>query len=181
MRYLSFSLSPPHSGINLKIFRRSTWTEHIRCVVPEGTRGGKKPEREASTCDLRRRSRPRPMDMDLLCCETTETECRAYADPALLGDDRVLQNLLQTEERYAPNRSYFECVQRDISPLMRKIVAEWMLEVSERKRFFSPVSTCNTSRAIALIRGTLRPAVGLGSRGSAKPRTVATENGWLQP
>lgn len=69
--------------------------------------------------------------MDLLCCETTETEpCRAYADPALLGDDRVLQNLLQTEERYAPSSSYFECVQRDISPLMRKIVAEWMLEVS---------------------------------------------------
>ncbi|KYN21410.1 G1/S-specific cyclin-D2 [Trachymyrmex cornetzi] len=70
--------------------------------------------------------------MDLLCCETTETECRAYADPALLGDDRVLQNLLQTEERYAPSRSYFECVQRDISPLMRKIVAEWMLEYVAR-------------------------------------------------
>ncbi|XP_011060749.1 PREDICTED: G1/S-specific cyclin-D2 [Acromyrmex echinatior] len=72
--------------------------------------------------------------MDLLCCETTETECRAYADPALLGDDRVLQNLLQTEERYAPSRSYFECVQRDISPLMRKIVAEWMLEVCEEQK-----------------------------------------------
>lgn len=75
--------------------------------------------------------------MDLLCFETTETECRAYADPALLGDDRVLQNLLQTEERYAPSSSYFECVQRDISPLMRKIVAEWMLEVSDHFR-----STC---------------------------------------
>lgn len=68
--------------------------------------------------------------MDLLCCETTENENRAYADPALLGDERVLQNLLKTEERYAPSSSYFECVQRDISPLMRKIVAEWMLEVS---------------------------------------------------
>ncbi|OAD54165.1 G1/S-specific cyclin-D1 [Eufriesea mexicana] len=70
--------------------------------------------------------------MDLLCCETTETECRAYADPALLGDDRVLQNLLKTEERYAPSSSYFECVQKDISPLMRKIVAEWMLESGPR-------------------------------------------------
>lgn len=69
--------------------------------------------------------------MDLLCCETTEeTECHAYPDPALLGDDRVLQNLLKTEERYAPSSSYFECVQKDITPLMRKIVAEWMLEVS---------------------------------------------------
>ncbi|XP_034187845.1 cyclin D isoform X1 [Osmia lignaria lignaria] len=72
--------------------------------------------------------------MDLLCCETTESECRAYADPALLGDDRVLQNLLKTEERYAPSSSYFECVQRDISPLMRKIVAEWMLEVCEEQK-----------------------------------------------
>lgn len=69
--------------------------------------------------------------MDLLCCETTQNnECRAYSDPALLNDERVLQNLLKTEERYAPSSSYFECVQRDISPLMRKIVAEWMLEVS---------------------------------------------------
>ncbi|KAK2589340.1 hypothetical protein KPH14_007887 [Odynerus spinipes] len=73
--------------------------------------------------------------MDLLCCErTSETECRAYADPALINDDRVLQNLLKTEERYAPSSSYFECVQRDISPLMRKIVAEWMLEVCEEQK-----------------------------------------------
>lgn len=75
--------------------------------------------------------------MDLLCCENTAVERRAYADPAVLGDDRVLQNLLKTEERYAPSSSYFECVQRDISPLMRKIVAEWMLEVSNCFR-----STC---------------------------------------
>ncbi|XP_068984870.1 G1/S-specific cyclin-D2 isoform X2 [Bombus flavifrons] len=72
--------------------------------------------------------------MDLLCCENTAVERRAYADPAVLGDDRVLQNLLKTEERYAPSSSYFECVQRDISPLMRKIVAEWMLEVCEEQK-----------------------------------------------
>lgn len=68
--------------------------------------------------------------MDLLCCESTDSECRAYEDPTLVNDDRILQNLLKTEERYAPSSSYFECVQRDISPAMRKIVAEWMLEVS---------------------------------------------------
>jgi len=96
--------------------------------------------------------------MDLLCCETTETECRAYADPALLGDDRVLQNLLQTEERYAPSRSYFECVQRDISPLMRKIVAEWMLEVSEAESL-SLLSPRVVRRAIA---SGPRPAGGSG-------------------
>ena len=75
--------------------------------------------------------------MDLLCCETTDTECRAYADPVLLDDDRVLQNLLKTEERYSPSTSYFECVQTEVSPPMRKVVAEWMLEVSNCFR-----STC---------------------------------------
>ncbi|XP_011498355.1 PREDICTED: G1/S-specific cyclin-D2 [Ceratosolen solmsi marchali] len=73
--------------------------------------------------------------MDLLCCETTSpAECTAYADPALLADDRMLHNLLRSEERYAPSSSYFGCVQRDISPLMRKVVAEWMLEVCEEKK-----------------------------------------------
>lgn len=67
--------------------------------------------------------------MDLLCCES-ETECRAYPDPVLLNDERVLQNLLKTEERYTPSCPYFECGQRELTPQMRKIVAEWMLEVS---------------------------------------------------
>lgn len=67
--------------------------------------------------------------MDLLCCET-ECECRAYPDPVLLNDERVLQNLLDREERYCPSSSYFECVQKDLTPQMRRIVAEWMMEVS---------------------------------------------------
>ncbi|EZA49413.1 hypothetical protein DMN91_008878 [Ooceraea biroi] len=71
--------------------------------------------------------------MDLLCCETTMSENRAYLDPAFL-EDRVLQNLLQKEERYAPSRTYFESVQWDLSPNMRKIVAEWMLEVCEEQK-----------------------------------------------
>lgn len=71
--------------------------------------------------------------MDLLCCETTMKENRGYSDPTLL-EDRVLQNLLQKEERYAPNRTYFESVQWDLSPNMRKIVAEWMLEVCEEQK-----------------------------------------------
>ncbi|GLV35728.1 Cyclin D [Carabus blaptoides fortunei] len=71
--------------------------------------------------------------MDLLCCET-ECECRAYPDPVLLNDERVLQNLLKTEERYTPSCSYFECVQRDLTPQMRKIVAEWMMEVCEEQK-----------------------------------------------
>lgn len=75
------------------------------------------------------------MEMDLLCCENSETERRAYPDPTLLEDDRVLKNLLKSEERFAPRSSYFQCVQTDISPVMRKIVAEWMLEVSYQKSF----------------------------------------------
>lgn len=75
------------------------------------------------------------MDLDLLCCgenlENMETERVARADPNLLGDERVLQNLLRTEERYVPSSSYFECLQKDISPPMRKIVAEWLLEVRQ--------------------------------------------------
>lgn len=66
--------------------------------------------------------------MDLLCCET-ECECRAYADPALLNDERVLRNLLSEEERFAPSSSYFQCVQKELSPDMRRIVAEWLMEV----------------------------------------------------
>lgn len=86
--------------------------------------------------------------MDLLCCET-ECECRAYPDPVLLNDERVLQNLLKTEERYTPSCSYFECVQRELTPQMRKIVAEWMLEVRSRTK--PPASVCSVSNLFTII------------------------------
>ena len=66
--------------------------------------------------------------MDLFCTET-ESVKRSFEDPVLLKDDRVLQNLLATEDRYLPAPSYFNCVQTDIKPFMRKMVATWMLEV----------------------------------------------------
>lgn len=71
--------------------------------------------------------------MDLLCTET-ECECRAYNDPVLLNDDRVLKNLLSEEDRFSSPVSYFECVQKDLTPDMRKIVADWMLEVCEEQK-----------------------------------------------
>lgn len=71
--------------------------------------------------------------MSLLCCES-ECECRAYADEVLLSDDRVLLNMLKMEERYCPNSSYFDCVQKELTPAMRQTVAEWMLEVSNACR-----------------------------------------------
>lgn len=67
--------------------------------------------------------------MELLCCEGTRHAPRAGPDPQLLGDQRVLQSLLRLEERYVPRASYFQCVQKEIKPHMRKMLAYWMLEV----------------------------------------------------
>ncbi|XP_051008801.1 G1/S-specific cyclin-D3 [Acomys russatus] len=72
--------------------------------------------------------------MELLCCEGTRHAPRAGPDPQLLGDQRVLQSLLRLEERYVPRASYFQCVQKEIKPHMRKMLAYWMLEVCEEQR-----------------------------------------------
>ena len=72
--------------------------------------------------------------MDLYCMETVSSnECKAYADPAFILDERVMQNLLKGEERYNRCTSYFGTVQMDISPAMRRIVADWMFEVRFKK------------------------------------------------
>lgn len=68
------------------------------------------------------------MDLKLLCCETSTTENRAYPDKVLLSN-RVLDNLLKTEEQYALPASFLR-KQTEVTPHMRKIVAEWMMEVS---------------------------------------------------
>lgn len=70
--------------------------------------------------------------MELLCCEVDPVR-RAVPDRNLL-EDRVLQNLLTIEERYLPQCSYFKCVQKDIQPYMRRMVATWMLEVCEEQK-----------------------------------------------
>ncbi|KAG2462012.1 CCND1 protein, partial [Polypterus senegalus] len=69
------------------------------------------------------------MEHQLLCCEV-ETIKRAYQDANLLND-RVLQTMLKAEENYLPSANYFKCVQKEIVPYMRKIVATWMLEQME--------------------------------------------------
>ena len=53
---------------------------------------------------------------------------RAFEDPVLLDDDRVLQNLLTIDERFLPSPSYFQ-FQKEIKQFMRKMVATWMYEV----------------------------------------------------
>ncbi|KAK8387084.1 hypothetical protein O3P69_018030 [Scylla paramamosain] len=76
--------------------------------------------------------------MDLLCCENAtvdlDMKCKSYLDPVLLRDDRVLLNLLNLEEKYMPNSSYFSCVQTDVEPRMRDTVAHWMLEVCQEEQ-----------------------------------------------
>lgn len=81
------------------------------------------------------------MEHQLLCCEV-ETIRRAYPDTNLLND-RVLRAMLKTEETCAPSVSYFKCVQKEIVPSMRKIVATWMLEVRDyRLLAWNPLATC---------------------------------------
>ncbi|KAI8440080.1 hypothetical protein MSG28_001503 [Choristoneura fumiferana] len=78
--------------------------------------------------------------MELLCAERVSPSSAAPApalasvaraaapDPVLLRR-RVLDNLLRTEERYAVTVNYFGAVQTEVTPHMRRLVAEWMLEV----------------------------------------------------
>lgn len=75
------------------------------------------------------------MEEQLLCCEVDSIR-RAHQDENLLND-RVLQTMLKAEENYLPSPNYFKCVQKEIIPKMRKILATWMLEVSFQRICFS--------------------------------------------
>ena len=57
----------------------------------------------------------------------------AYPDPAVLGDDRVVQNLLTREDKYIPSCRYFDSVQNEIEPHMRMMVTTWMQDVCEEQ------------------------------------------------
>lgn len=54
----------------------------------------------------------------------------ACTDPTFLRE-RCLKNLLVSQKRYkTPPCSYFNTIQKTLTPQMRKIVAEWVIEVS---------------------------------------------------
>jgi hypothetical protein len=54
----------------------------------------------------------------------------ACDDPTFLKD-RCLKNLLTSQKRYnTPSCDYFNTIQKPLTPQMRKIVAEWVIEVS---------------------------------------------------
>ncbi|XP_063800076.1 G1/S-specific cyclin-D1-like [Pseudophryne corroboree] len=72
------------------------------------------------------------MEGVLLCWEA-QRELRALADPVLL-QSQVLERLLAAQERYIPSPTYFQSVQKEIHPYMRKMLTSWMLEVCEDQR-----------------------------------------------
>ena len=70
----------------------------------------------------------RKSNMNLLCTEGNRIK-NAYRDPVFLKDDRVLQNLLRMEEFYLIPARHLE-QQKEVKPYMRRIVVQWMFEVS---------------------------------------------------
>jgi len=78
--------------------------------------------------------------INLFCEELPARDAlkRAFADPLMLRDARVLQNLLTSEDHCLPNAKYFD-FQPEIKPFMRRILTSWMLEVPW---YFSVFAVC---------------------------------------
>ena len=60
--------------------------------------------------------------------------CRAVKDRAILGDNRVFANMLRLERHYVPSTGHYQSLQDEIKLHMRKIVVDWMLEVTVDQR-----------------------------------------------
>lgn len=84
----------------------------------------------------------------LLCSENLNTDLRtAGRDATMYSDSRVLANLISSEQKNGvPPVDYFESVQTDIKPYIRKIVNSWMQEVSEIY-FYLPTNSINLTLA----------------------------------
>ena len=81
--------------------------------------------------------------------------CSAYKDRAILDDNRVFKNMLALEEFYLPDSGVYSEVQDEIKIHMRKIVAEWMLDVCIHQRCHTDVFLLATNimdRFLATIR-----------------------------
>lgn len=95
--------------------------------------------------------------MELLCVENYEVK-RAFEDPTLLRDANILDTLLATEEKDNKKLQETSCKncngrKTEIKPFMRRIVANWMLEVCEEQRCepeVFPVSMNYLDRFLAL-------------------------------
>ena len=60
-------------------------------------------------------------------------EIHSKEDPVLLEDSRVLNNLIDRQAE-VKSKDYFATIQTEIRPHMRKIVSDWMLEVTEEQQ-----------------------------------------------
>lgn len=80
--------------------------------------------------------------MELYCLES-DTTVKAQRDPNILYDNRVLQSLLTIEDSFLPQCSYFQRVQKDIQPYMRRMVAGWMHEVCGNLRVIKLTARAN--------------------------------------
>lgn len=63
----------------------------------------------------------------------------AIKDPTLL-DLRCLENLLIDEDRHVRNTNYFATVQKEITASMRRVVAEWVMDLCEEQNCQEEVS-----------------------------------------
>ncbi len=58
---------------------------------------------------------------------------KAPVDYKLLNDDRLVKNLLDLEDYYRIQANYFQHVQTEVKPWMRKMLATWMLDVCQNQ------------------------------------------------
>ncbi|XP_055587920.1 G1/S-specific cyclin-D2 [Uranotaenia lowii] len=70
----------------------------------------------------------------------------AIKDPIFL-EERCLENLLKVEDRHEVqcNSNYFLTVQKEINPGMRKVVAEWIIDICEEQNCQEEVSLLSLS------------------------------------
>ena len=64
-------------------------------------------------------------------CFMPLVEVHSKEDPVLVQDSRILDNLIDRQSK--SSKDYFANVQTEIKPHMRKIVSDWMLEVTEEQ------------------------------------------------
>ncbi|KAJ8412201.1 hypothetical protein AAFF_G00144680 [Aldrovandia affinis] len=72
--------------------------------------------------------------VNVLAPSNFSTTIRARCDPNLTGDIRTVQNLLALEKKHWSTHNYFGTTQTDIQPHMRRMLAEWMLQVCEEQK-----------------------------------------------
>ena len=58
---------------------------------------------------------------------------KAPVDFKILNDSRLLKNLLDLEDYYRVQSNYFQHIQTEIKPWMRKMLATWMLDVCKNQ------------------------------------------------